>query len=220
MHRRTLTLGICSLLAGCAGAGGDAGTPTDAPPIRATAAPATLAPATRDATGYAEERADSPPLNTSVTARIEGDVTLQTTREVRATTARRVYVRSTPDGPAVVGLHSIPGVQPFQNADLEKNPAVGVEPAERIGRAQSIYADPSDLSTVTERSVTILGVETALVRYRGTATTRADDADHAVAAAVGTAPHAGDYVTVVVVTPRDRDAPLARLLDGVRHGEK
>jgi hypothetical protein len=30
MHRRTLTLGVRALLAGCAGAGGDAGTPTRA----------------------------------------------------------------------------------------------------------------------------------------------------------------------------------------------
>jgi hypothetical protein len=73
---------------------------------------------------------------------------------------------------------------------------------------------------VAERPVTILGVETTLARYRGTATTRADDAARAVAAAVGTVSHAGDYVTVVVVTPRGRDAPLARLLDGVCHGEK
>lgn len=218
MHRRVLTLGIVVLVAvaGCAGAGG--GDATDEPPLRATAAPATLDPATLDATGYAERRADAPPLNTTITARIEGDVTLQTTREVRATTARRVYARPTPEGPAVVGLHSVPSVKPFENADLRKNPAVGLSPADRLARAQSVYANVRDLSTAGERSVTVLGTEATLVRYRGVAT--ANGTDHAVAAAVVTIAHGGDYVTVVVVTPRGRDAPLSRLLGAVRHGEK
>ena len=216
MSRRVLAVLALVVLAGCAGTGGGA-TPTPEPPIRATAAPATLDSAALSATGYAERRADSPPLNTTVTARIEGDVTLRTTREVRATTARRVYVRPTPDGPAVVGLHVVPSVKPFENADLRKDPAVGLSPADRLARAQSVYADPRDLSTVGKRSVTVLGIETMLSRYRGMATAQAGDADRAVTATVVTAAHAGDYVTVGVVTPRGRDAPLDRLLGAVRH---
>jgi hypothetical protein len=202
------------VLAGCAGAGGGAGTP-DEPPLRATAAPATLDTATLDATGYAERRADSPPLNATITARIEGDVTLQTTREVRATTARRVYVRPTPDGPAVVGLYAVPSVQPFENADLRKNPAVGLSPAERLTRAQSVYADVGDLSETDDRSVTTLDAEATLTTYRATATV--DGTDRPVTAAVVTVAHGRDYVTVAVVTPRGRTAPLARLLGAVRH---
>lgn len=215
MSRCVLPVLALVVLAGCAGAGGGGGTPTPDPPIRETATPATLDPTAFSATGYAERRADAPPLNTTITARIEGDVTLRTTRDVRATTARRVYVRSTPDGPAVVGLYAVPSVKPFENADLRKNPAVGLSPAERLARAQSVYADPRDLSTVGERSVTVLGTESALIRYRGTA--GVNGTDRPVAAALVTVAHGDDYVTVGVVAPRGRDTPLDRLLGAVRH---
>jgi hypothetical protein len=215
MHRRLLAVLALVVLAGCAGAGGDGATPTPEPPIRATAAPATLDPAALSATGYAERRADAPPLNATVTARIEGDVTLQTTRDVRATTARRVYVRSTPDGPAVVGLHAVPSVKPFENADLRKDPAAGLSPADRFARAQTVYADVRVTSTTGERSVTTLGVEATLTRYRGTA--RVNGTDRSVAVALVTVAHGGDYVTVAAVAPRGVDASLPRLLGAVRH---
>lgn len=214
MSRRVL-VGLLVVLAGCAGAGGGGATPTPEPPVRATATPASLDSTVLSATGYAEERADSPPLNATVTARIEGDVTLRTTRDVRATTARRVYARPTPDGPAVVGLHTVPSVKPFENADLRKDPAVGLSPAERLARAQSVYADPRDLSTAGERSVTVLGVEATLTRYRGMA--RVNDADRPVSAALVTVAHGGDYVTVAAVAPRGVDTSLSRLLGAVRH---
>lgn len=203
------------VLAGCMGVGGGGTTPTPEPPLRATATPATLAPATLDATGYATHRADSPPLHTTVTARIEGDVTLQTTREVRATTARRVYVRSTPDGPAVVGLRSVPSVKPFENADLRKDPAAGLSPADRLARAQSVYAAVRVRSTTGERSATLLGTEATLTRHRGTA--RVNGTDRSVSAALVTVAHGGDYVTMAVVVPRGVEASLPRLLGGVRH---
>jgi hypothetical protein len=213
---RPLALALAALLlaAGCVGTGGG-GTATPSPPLRTTAAPATLDAATRDATGYAERRADAPPLHTTVTARIEGDVTLQTTRDVRATTARRVYARSTPDGPAVVGLYVVPSVKPFENADLRKNPAAGLTPAERLIRAQPVYTDPRDVSRIGDRSVTLLNATATLARYRTRATH--DGADRSVTAAVVTVEHGGDYVTVVAVTPRGRDAPLDRLFGAVRH---
>jgi hypothetical protein len=216
--RFTVVFAVLVLVAGCAGGGGGAGTPTDAPPLRATAAPATLDPATLDATGYAERRADAPPLNTTVTARIEGDVTLQTTRDVRATTARRVYARSTPDGPAVVGLYAVPSVEPFENADLRKNPASDLSTAALLTRAQTVYADLRNRSETGERSVTVLDTEATLSRYRATATH--NGTDRPVTAAVVTVAHGGDHVTVAVVTPRARDAPLDRLLGAVRHEEK
>jgi len=214
MRRLAVALVVSILVAGCTGGGG-AGTPTDDPPLRATADPATLAAVALDATRYAERRADAPPLNTTITARIEGDVTLQTTREVRATTARRVYARSTPAGPIVVGLYAVPSVQPFDNADLRKNPAAGLSPAALFGRAQSVYADVRDLSTTDERSVSVLGTEATLARYRGVATR--DDSTRSIDAALVTVAHGGDYVTVAVVIPRGRDAPLDRLLEAVRH---
>lgn len=212
---RTVVLVVLVAVAGCAGAGGGAGTPTETPPIRATAAPATLAPAVAEATGYARRRADAPPLNTTVTARIEGDVTLQTTRRVRARTARRVYVRETSAGPAVVGLYAVPAVNPFENADLRKNPAAGLSPPTLAIRAQTVYADVRDVSQSGERSVAMLGNGTTLTTYRATATD--DGGSRAVAVAVATVAHGGDYVTIVVVTPAGRTAPLDRLLGAVRH---
>jgi hypothetical protein len=214
MHRRVLPVLALVVLAGCTGGGGGA-TPTPDPPLRATATPATLDSAALDATGYAERRADAPWLNTTVTARIEGDVTLQTTREVRATTARRVYARSTPDGPTVVGLYAVPSVKPFENADLRKDPAAGLSPAARLGRAQSVYADVRALSPAGERSVTVLGIEATLTRYRGTA--QGNGTDRPVSAALVTVAHGDDYVTVAAVAPRGVDASLPRLLGAVRH---
>ncbi|AZH23970.1 DUF6517 family protein [Haloplanus aerogenes] len=214
MPRLAVTLGVLVLVlaAGCAG-GGD-GTPTDDPPLRATATPATLDPATLDATGYTERHADTPPLNTTITARIEGDVTLQTTRDVRATTARRVYGRATPDGSVVVGLYAVPAVQPFENADLRKNPATGLSTADVLTRAQTVY-DVRDLSQTGQRSVTLLGTDATLTQYEGMAT--ANGTDRPVTAAVVTVAHGDDYVTAAVVTPRGRDAPLVRLVEAVRH---
>jgi|GEM_PF-5748921 len=210
---RALLLIVLIVVAGCAGSGGSA-TPTASPPLRATADPAVIAPSTLDATGYAERHADAPSLNTTVTARIEGDVTLQTTRDVWATTARRVYARSTPDGPAVVGLYAVPSVQPFENADLRKNPALGLSTAALFTRAQTVY-DVRNLSRTGERSVSVLAAEATLTRYRGTAT--ANGTVRAVAATLVTVDHGGDYVTVAVLWPRGQTAPLDRLLDGVRH---
>jgi hypothetical protein len=205
---RYVPLAFLVLVAGCAGGGG-AGTTTPSPPIRAAATPATL-----DAPGYAERRADAPWVNTTITARIEGDVTLQTTREVRARTARRVYARSMPAGPAVVALYAVPSVKPFDNADLRKNPAAGLTPAELLTRAQTVYG-VRDLSATGERSVTVLDAEATLTHYRGTGS--ANGTDRSVTAAVVTVAHGADYVTVAVVTPRGRDAPLDRLLRAVRH---
>lgn len=216
MRRLAFVLLVSVLVAGCSGTGG-AGTTTESPPLRATAAPATIAPAALDATGYAERRADAPPLNTTITARIEGDVTLQTTRDVRATTARRVYGRSTPDGPAVVGLYAVPSIQPFENADLRKNPAAGLSAVGLLTRAQSVY-DVRDLSRTGERSVTVLDTEATLTQYDGTAT--ANGTDRSVTAAVVTVAHGRDYVTVAVVTPDGQDAPLDRLLGAVRHEKR
>jgi hypothetical protein len=214
MRRLAVALVVSVLVAGCAGGGG-AGTPTDDPPLRATADPAILTPDALDATRYAERRADAPRLNTTITARLEGDVTLQTTREVRATTARRVYARPTPSGPAVVGLYAVPSVQPFDNADLRKNPATGLSSADLLTRAQPVYADVRDLSATGERSVTTLGTAATLARYRGVATR--NGSTRSIGAALVTVAHDGDYVTVAVVTPRRRDASLDRLLGAVRH---
>lgn len=212
---RHLTLALVLVLAGCAGGGGGEAT-TDAPPLRATATPATVSPAALDDTGYAERRADTPRLNTTITATIEGDVTLRTTRDVSVTTARRVYARSTADGPAVVALYTVPGVQPFENADLVKNPADALSTAALVTRAQPVYADVRDLSQVGERTVSLLGNETTLTRYRATATQNGTRTV-TVAVAVATVAHGDDYVTVVAVTPRSADPPLGRLLGAVRH---
>lgn len=202
------------VLAGCAGGG----TSEDSPPLRATATPATFESGALADLGYAERRADAPPLNTTITARIEGDVTLQTTRDVRATTGRRVYARSTPDGPVVVALYTVPAVRPFDNADLRKNPAVGLSPAALATRAQTVYADVRDASRAGAQSVTMLGNRTTLTRYRATARNGSRTADpRPVTVAVTAVAHGGDYVTLVIVRPRSADPSLRRLLGAVRH---
>jgi hypothetical protein len=207
MVRRSLVaLAVASvLLAGCTG-----GTSESPPPIVADASPATLDDATLSATGYEHVSTTRGRLNTTVSARIQGDVTLSTTRRVNATTVTAIYRRETDTGPVVATLYSVPAVQPFENANLTKNPASGREAAAFVADY-----DVSDVEETGSRRVTLLGNETTLTTFaaRGTANGRSV----AVRLTRVTVRHDGDYVTVVVVTPRGVDSRLDRLLRGVAH---
>lgn len=213
MERVALLLAVLVLVAGT----GCSGPESDAEPIRTNASRATVAPDALSATGYelAGERRQW--LNTTISARIQGDVTLQTTRVVNASVAVAEYRRGTDGPPAVLGLYSVPGVQPFESANLTKNPAESLDAAALAVRAQSTFVDVRDVEKRGERTVAMLGTQTTLARY--TATAAAGGSGVEVDISVATVRHDGDYVTAVLVGPPGATdlSRTDRLLAGVRH---
>jgi hypothetical protein len=210
----TLALAAAVVVAGCAGAGGGDATP--GPPLAGTATAAELADGVRSETGFAETGRTTRQLNTTVSATIQGDVELRTTRRVNVTTVSVAYERGGSGGsPVAFGTYSVPGVEPFERADLVKNPAEGLSPAELATRAQDTYT----VTETTERgttTLTLLGNETTAARYAATATRGGEQV--AVVVTVATVRHAGDYVTAAVVAPEGAAVETARLFGGVTHG--
>ncbi|MFB6123789.1 MAG: DUF6517 family protein [Haloferacaceae archaeon] len=205
LRRVSLLLAVTLLVAGCAGSGGG---DESSSPLVADAAPATLDEATLSATGYAHVSTTREGLNTTVSAAIQGDVTLSTTRQVNATTVTAVYRRATDAAPVVVTLTSVPAVRPFERADLVKNPAAG--------RSVAAFVAGYDVTGVEEagrRQVTLLGNETTLTAYTAAGSTDG----RSLRLVRATVLHEGDYVTLAVAAPSGATLRLARLLDGVAH---
>lgn len=215
--RRHVLLATLVVIAGCAGVGGggEGADAADRPVLTGTATPAELSETTRSETRFAESGRGTHRLNTTISATIQGDVELSTTREVSVTTYRVTYRRDDGGAPAVFGLYSVPAVKPFERADLRKNPASG-EPSSLVERAQATYeASPSAFGAGTESEARLLGTETTATRYETAVTLNGTETP--VAVTVATARHGGDYVTAVAVVPADESVPVARLLGGVRH---
>lgn len=216
MRRRLLAVGLALVvLAGCGGGSGPSA--EDRPLLTGTATPAELSDATGDETGFAESGRGTRRLNTTISATIQGDVELTTTREVSVTTHRVSYRRGDGDAPAVFGLYSVPAVEPFERADLRKNPA-SEEPATLVDRAQTAYeVSPSAFGGGTASTVHLLGNETTATRYETTATLNTTEVP--VVVTVATVRHGEDYVTAVAVVPADveGDVDVETLLAGVRH---
>lgn len=208
-----LALAVAVALAGCGGTGGD-GTPR--PPLSGTASAAELTPEVRDATGFSERGRVTDRLNTTISATVQGDVELRTTRRANVTTVSVAYERPREEGPpAAFGTYSVPSVRPFERADLTKNPAAGLSSAELATRAQRTYEIRGTSETGTA-TVTLLGNETRATRYTATATVDGEEVPVVVTAA--TVRHEGDHVTAVVVAPAaGRDPPTATLFGGVTH---
>lgn len=199
------------LVAGCIGAPPD----DDDPPIRATAGAATLSEETRTSAGYEAVRERRARLNVTVFAELSGDVSLTTERRVNATVSTAVYRRAGDGGPAVFALYTAPGIQPFENADLTKNPFASLGEPARFERAQLTYDDVGGLDSKRTRPVTVLGNETTLTTYTATAARDGTSVDVTVGQA--TVFHRGDFVTAVFVTPADANQPVETLLGGVKY---
>lgn len=201
-----LLLASLVVLAGCGGGSG---------PIVAEASPAAVDSAALSETGYERVAARELTLEVTVTASVSGDVELQATRDVEATTPVRVYRRDTDAGPAVVSVTSAPAVRPVENQPVARDPLAALSPTDRLAHVQDVY----DVSEVAEpaagRNVTLLGTETTL---RVAEATAADGTSLRVF--VATVRHGDDFVTVAALVPRqvadaERERVLA-LLAGVR----
>lgn len=213
-HVMLLVVLLSVVVAGCGGSGG-ASDGTARPPLTGTGTPAELTDGTQRETGFEETTRTTGRLNTTVSATIQGDVELRTTRRANVTTASVAYARAGDGPPAVFATYSVPAVEPFARADLTKNPAGGLSVATLAGRAQQTYT-VTDVTETGTGTTTMLGNETTVTRYEATATR--DGETVSVVVTVATVQHEGDYVTALVLVPTSASAPEASLFGGVTHG--
>jgi hypothetical protein len=194
--RFAVALAVLVVLAGCGGGGGE----TDDGPLVADAAPATVDDAALSTTGYDLVERSNRTTNTTVTISFEGDVTLNSVFDVRATTARAVYERR------------VPGVKPSTALAAPWNPFANREVTTLATDATGVAV--RDARPTGNETVGLFGNETTLRRYEATVA-----GGEPATVAVARARHGDDFVYVVAVAPRgadDRDR-VARLTAGVGH---
>ena len=168
---------------------------------------ATLSAATLDETGLSEARATNETLETRVEATVSGDVSVQAVVEVDVTTPVREYRG---EGVAV-GVVSTPAVRPIEGRGAFRDPLAELSPEEQVAHAQSAYSVTGLGDGERLENVTLLGTETPLRKFEGTA------GGDAVTVYLTRAKHGDDFVTVVVVAPADRDVDVGALVRGVEH---
>lgn len=197
-----LTVVLLAVTAGCFGGG-------SGEPVRASGSPATLS--AEDA-GYEPVARENRTLNATVTVTLQGDVEGRESTDVAATIPVRTYRNA--DDQRVIGVAASPFVRVIDNPPSGGDPLGTRSPAEQAAFVQSTYAD-FDIEAAGERSVTLLGNETTMTTYRGTATRDGERVD--VRTVIVRARHDGDVVTVVAVAPTSTDADLESRLEAVRH---
>ena len=205
-----LVVAAMLVLAGCA---------TGAPrtPVEASGGAATVPAAATADVGYEHVGTATRRLNATVAVTLSGDVEVTERQPVNASVPVARYRRSTSAGPSVVALAASPLVQVVENPPRSGDPLSTLSTAVLVAFVQSTYGEPTDLAEAGTRTVEVLGVQTDLTTYRGTA---ALDGGHVrVAVHVARVEHGGDVVTVVAVHPRtvDERDRLVALLDATRH---
>lgn len=213
LRPRVLLVAACVLVAGCAGlAPSDGGEPIEAGP----GGEARLADDGLAETGYALVGSGRPTLNLTVHASVSGDVELNVDQPVSARLDVARYRRNASGGPAVVAVVTGPAVDVGpEGISLVRNPVESADEAAVAGLVQGEYLDLSGLSASGSRTVTMLGNETTLRTYAGTATRAGESVEVTVALASVRAD--GDFVTVVAVYPAEADEAdrVARLAEAV-----
>lgn len=202
--------GALVVLAGCGG-GGQA-TPE---PIVANASTATVSGAAAADAGYREEAVTREAFNDSGRISVSGDVEFEVGYRLRGTAWSAVYRGSGSPSP-VFALLSVPQVRP-ESVDVAVNPLRDRSPAEIANRVQDRYADIEDVNHVENRTVTVLGEETAVAKYAATATVDGQSVDVVVHLAM--VRHDSDVVAAVAVYPRgaDEEAAVVTLLEAIEH---
>lgn len=197
--RLAVLLAASVLLAGCTGG------PGQKPPIEATADPAGLAEGTATDLGLEPVGQTSGQLNTTIHVSIQGDVELSSSREVHATTQTAVYRTHTEDGPIVVAVHTVPAVTLLEDtAAIVRNPAADRSVPAQLAAAQSVYSVES-ASNSSDGTATLLRNETRIQTVTGTGTAAGESVP--IEGWMASTRHAGDYVTVVVITPEGTSGP-------------
>lgn len=191
---RLLLLVALVVLAGC-GAGPGERTPE---PIEAEASAATVPDGAISAAGFFENSREEIAVNRSGTLTISGDVEMSIGYQIRATGWRSTY-RST-DGGTVFGLYTLPLAGP-ERVDTRIDPVGDRSLSEIVAVAQAVYSDPGELETEQNHTATVLGTETTVQQFAGTATRDSETVE--ITVYVTTVDHEGDRIRAVAVTPRE-----------------
>ncbi len=210
--RRTRVALLLTLvvLAGCNAGPGDR-TPE---PIEAEASAATVPEEALPSSGLSESGREEVAVDRSGTLSVSGDVEMNLGYQVRATGWRTTYRLA--DGRAVFGLYTVPLAEP-ERVDVRIDPLGDRSLPAIVATAQTTYSDPGDLERVQNRTATLLGTETTVEQFAGTATR--DGETVAVTVHVTTVDHEGDRVRAVAVAPRGTDNwnQLRGLLENTAH---
>jgi hypothetical protein len=169
--------------------------------------PATLSPATLDEAGLHETRSADRTLRTRVETTVSGNVAVQTAVEVNVTTPVYEYRRDD----IAVGVVSTPAVRPVEGRGAFRDALAELPVDEQVAYAQSRYGTAELGDGERVRNATLLGTETPLLRFPGTASGRP------VTGFLTRAKHGDDFVTLVVVAPAGRDTDVAGLVAGLEH---
>lgn len=206
-----LALALLAVTAGCLGSFGD----SDRERVAGT--PAALDEDAAAEAGYERAGGTNHTLNATITVKLQGDVEGRESQDVTATVPVTTYNRSTDNGPAVLAVASSPHVQVVENPPSGGDPLGTLSTAELVGAVQTTYENPADLTETDTRTVQMLGTETTLTTYHGTAIRGDSRVD--VTVHVGRARDGGDVVTLVAVHPRGSDERdrVVDLAGAIRH---
>jgi hypothetical protein len=210
-HTRVgLFLLVLVVLAGCNAGPGDR-TPE---PIEATASEATVPEGALSDAGFSASGVEEAQVDRSGTLSVSGDVEMDLGYQVRATGWRATY-RSA-EGGTVFALYAVPLAEP-ERADAQIDPLGNHTTPEVVAGAQTAHSDPGGLEHERNRTVTVLGTETTVQQFSGTATRDGETAE--VTVYLATVDHESDRVRAVGVAPRDADSweTLRTLFENVSH---
>jgi len=204
------TVVLVLVLAGCNAGPGDR-TPE---PIEATASEATVPESTLSEAGFAASGVEEVRVDRSGTLSVSGDVEMDLGYQVRATGWRAGYRSS--DGGTVFALYTVPLAEP-ERVDARIDPLGNHTTPEVVAEAQTAYSDPRGLEHEQNRTVTVLGAETTVQQFAGTATRDGETTE--VTVYLATVDHESDRIRAVGVAPRDADGwgTLRTLFETVSH---
>jgi len=188
-------------LAGCGGGG--------APDtVEAAATPAAVPADAAAAAGYEATATTERRLNATVTAELEGDISVTERVDVRATVPVTTYRRT--DGPGTAAVAASPLVQVVENPPVARDPLATLSTGELVAL---LFDRSVDVERTNERTVPALDGEATLAVHEGT------DADGAaVLVWVVRAEREDAVVTVVGVAPAGSDpAAFEALVAAAEH---
>lgn len=184
--------------------------------VEAAGSPAHVGADALSGTGYERVGATNRTLNATVSITVQGDVEGRESADVTATIPVVTYRRGA-DSTSVVAVASSPSVEVIENPSRSADPLATRSTAALAEFVQSTYANPTGLDATGTRTVTMLGEETTVRTYRGTAIR--DGASVTVLVHVARVRHDGDVVTAVAVHPASA-SERGRVMDvfgSIRH---
>lgn len=208
-------LGVLLAMVVVAGCGGGGQATPEA--IVANASTATVGEDVAADAGYGNETVTQEAFTDTGRIAVSGDIEFETEYRLRGTAWSAIYRGSGSGSPSpVFALLAVPQVRP-EAVDVAVNPLRDRSPTEIATRAQDTYGDIENVSHIANRSVTILGNETAVPTYEATATV--DGQSVAVVVHLAMVRDGTDIVTAVAIHPEGatQGDAVVRLLEAIEH---